>query len=104
MSEFEDFIGLSGVIGAIDGTHIHRTPSGENETDSANRKSSYSIILQALCRHDRLFIDINLDGLEVSLLPGLGSSGTLKFVNAMHSYVIQIILQEIKHTHSHQTR
>lgn len=104
MSEFEDFIGLSGVIGAIDETHIHRTPSGENETDSANRKSSYSITLQALCRHDRLFIDINLDGLEVSLLPGLGSSGTLKFVNAMHSYVIQIILQEIKHTHSHQTR
>lgn len=46
MPEFEDFIGLQRVIGAIDGTHIYITPPGENETDSANRKSSHSIILQ----------------------------------------------------------
>ncbi|XP_062571768.1 uncharacterized protein LOC134233782 [Saccostrea cucullata] len=59
MSEFEDFSGFPGVIGAIDGTHISITPPGENEADYVNRKSFHSIILQAVCRHDRLFIDIN---------------------------------------------
>ncbi|XP_062611814.1 uncharacterized protein LOC134273647 [Saccostrea cucullata] len=58
MSEFEDFSGFPGVIGAIDGTHISITPPGENEADYVNRKSFHSIILQAICRHDRLFIDI----------------------------------------------
>lgn len=45
MSEFEDFSGFPGVIGAIDRTHISITPPGENEVDYVNRKSFHSIIL-----------------------------------------------------------
>ena len=38
---------------------IPPSPPGENEADYMNRKSFHSIILQAECCHDRLFMDIN---------------------------------------------
>lgn len=81
---------------------IHNTTGWKWDRFRESKKFSFNYPT-ALCRHDRLFIDINLDGLDVSMMPGLESSGTLKFVNARHSYVIQIILQEMEHTHSHHT-
>ena len=92
MSKFEDISGFPGVIGAIDGTHISLPPPPpvENDADYVNRKSVHSIILQAVCCHDRFFIDINCGW------PGRVNDarvfGNSKFVNARHSYVDQIIM------------
>ncbi|XP_067208395.1 uncharacterized protein [Linepithema humile] len=50
--------GFPGVIGAIDGCHIPcKQPIG-NATDYYNRKGFHSIILQGVCDHKGLFIDI----------------------------------------------
>ncbi|KAK3107927.1 hypothetical protein FSP39_025458, partial [Pinctada imbricata] len=56
---FEAIQEFPGVTGAVDGTHIAITPPGPNEADYVNRKSYHSIILQAVCKHDRSFTDIN---------------------------------------------
>ena len=72
--------------------YIHKPP-GENEADNVNRKSFHLIILQMYMLYvvmtDYLKI-LTADGLDVSMMQGC--SGTLKFANARHSYVEQIIL------------
>jgi hypothetical protein len=47
------------IIGAIDGTHIRIDPPNNNPNAYYKRKKCHSIILQAVCKHDLTFININ---------------------------------------------
>lgn len=58
MRTFEQLKGFPGVLGAIDGTHIAITPPSQHESDYVNRKGFHSVILQAVCKYDRVFTDI----------------------------------------------
>lgn len=49
-----------GVIGAIDGCHIPIEAPIHNANSYYNRKKFHSIILQAVCKNDLQFIDINV--------------------------------------------
>ena len=49
-----------GVIGAIDGCHIPIEAPNQNANSYYNRKKFHSIILQAVCKHDLQFTDINV--------------------------------------------
>ena len=44
--------------GAIDGSHIPVKPPALNHTDYHNRKSCYSVVLQAVVDHNYLFRDV----------------------------------------------
>ncbi|XP_050518298.1 putative nuclease HARBI1 [Diabrotica virgifera virgifera] len=52
--------GFSGVVGAIDGCHIPIKQPANNGHDYYNRKQFHSIILQGVCDHQMLFLDINV--------------------------------------------
>ncbi|KAK3920196.1 Putative nuclease [Frankliniella fusca] len=47
-----------GVIGAVDGLHVNIPAPAENPEAYVNRKGHYSIQLQAVCDHKRLFTHI----------------------------------------------
>lgn len=47
-----------GVIGAIDGSHIRIVAPKENHNSYINRKSYHSVLLQGVCDHRMLFIDV----------------------------------------------
>lgn len=47
-----------GTLGALDGSHIRIRKPAERSNDYFNRKGYYSVILQAVCREDKRFIDI----------------------------------------------
>ena len=55
IESFEEVKGVSGVLGAVDGTHISITPPAGNEPSYANDKGFHSSILQAVCFNDRSF-------------------------------------------------
>ncbi|XP_033747150.1 putative nuclease HARBI1 [Pecten maximus] len=44
--------GFPGIIGALDGTHIHISKPKDHPQSYFNRKGYYSIQMQAVCRHD----------------------------------------------------
>ena len=44
--------------GAIDGAYISIISPSEHHADSGNRKGSYSVIMQGVCKHRYLFIDL----------------------------------------------
>lgn len=50
--------GFPGVIGAIDGCHIPIKAPLNNPIDYYNRNSYHSVVLQGVCDHKMLFIDI----------------------------------------------
>jgi len=50
--------GISGIIGAIDGTHIPISAPFENHEYYVNRKGFHSILMQAVCNNDMLFTDV----------------------------------------------
>lgn len=50
--------GFPGVIGAIDGCHIPIKAPKNNPIDFYNRNKVHSIILQGVCNHKALFIDV----------------------------------------------
>jgi hypothetical protein len=52
--------GLPNIIGAIDGSHIPIKKPTENGIDYFNRKKYYSMVLQAVCRHDLIFLDCDI--------------------------------------------
>ena len=49
--------GLQIVLGAIDGSHIAKTPPGTHEDVYINRKGFHSVVLQAVRDHRMLFTD-----------------------------------------------
>lgn len=51
-SGFQEKRNISGVIGAIDGSHIQIRPPAENPEIYVNRKGFHSIILQAVCDYE----------------------------------------------------
>ena len=55
---FEHKIGFSQAVGAVDGTHIPIICPEDSDADYYNRKSFYSIIMQAVVDHRGLFIDV----------------------------------------------
>jgi hypothetical protein len=52
--------GLQNVLGVIDGCHIPIRRPSENGIDYFNRKKFYSLVLQAICTSDLLFIDCDV--------------------------------------------
>lgn len=56
--DFYNKAGFPGVVGAIDCTHIRITQPSENSQDYLNRKSYYSINVQAICYFQWKFINI----------------------------------------------
>ena len=57
MEKFEEQCNFPNVVGAIDGCHIQiKTPSEDKEC-YYNRKKFFSIVLQAICNADLLFLD-----------------------------------------------
>ncbi|XP_055921096.1 putative nuclease HARBI1 isoform X1 [Eupeodes corollae] len=49
---------IPGIVGAIDGCHIQIKQPVKNPIDYYNRKNTHSIILQGVCDHRAVFIDI----------------------------------------------
>jgi len=49
---------ISGIIGAIDGSHIAINCPDENACDYVNRKGFHSVVLQAVCDSDLYFTDV----------------------------------------------
>jgi hypothetical protein len=59
MNDFHDFCGLSGVAGAIDGTHVHiRKPFMGLEDYFYFKTSGYSIQVQAIVDRQKRFVDL----------------------------------------------
>lgn len=50
--------GLSGVVGAVDGTHIYIVRPGEDAPRFVNRHGTFSIALQGVCDDSLLFRDV----------------------------------------------
>ncbi|VDI37724.1 Hypothetical predicted protein [Mytilus galloprovincialis] len=50
--KFREKRGFPGIVGCIDGTHIHIKPPTEHPQSYVNRKSFHSVILQAVCLQD----------------------------------------------------
>ena len=55
---FRDVCGFSGIIGAIDGSHINIVPPAEDEQSYYNRKKRHSLQLQAVCDSSMMFTDV----------------------------------------------
>jgi len=55
---FQQKQGMDNVIGAIDGSHVRIACPHKDPADYVNRKSYYSIILQAVCDHKMRFTDV----------------------------------------------
>lgn len=49
---------FSGIIGCIDGSHIKISAPKKNHNSYINRKNFHSVLLQGVCDHRRLFIDV----------------------------------------------
>ncbi|XP_021373738.1 protein ANTAGONIST OF LIKE HETEROCHROMATIN PROTEIN 1-like [Mizuhopecten yessoensis] len=60
IDNFQQMKGFPDVLGAIDGTHIRIKPPHEHAPDYINRKKFHSILLQGVCRENRMFTDINV--------------------------------------------
>lgn len=52
------FVGIPGVVGSIEGTHITIKQPVNNAVDFYNRKEQHSVILQAVSNEKKIFIDI----------------------------------------------
>ncbi|XP_023226904.1 protein ANTAGONIST OF LIKE HETEROCHROMATIN PROTEIN 1-like, partial [Centruroides sculpturatus] len=60
-NDFESKRHFPGVIGAIDGTYIHCKPPMNGRNAFVNRKGDPSIILQAVCNSNKVFLDVFAD-------------------------------------------
>lgn len=47
-----------GVLGSIDGSHVRILPPKEHPNSYCNRKKYHSVLLQGVCDHRKLFIDV----------------------------------------------
>lgn len=56
-NKFLQLAGVSGVVGAIDGTYVHIKAPVDNPQAYINRKCFHGITLQAICDADRKFLD-----------------------------------------------
>lgn len=52
--------GVRNILGAIDGCHIPIKKPVENGVEYFNRKKFYLMVLQAVCKHDLMFIDCDI--------------------------------------------
>lgn len=52
--------GMSNVIATIDGCHIPIKRPSENGNNYFNRKKFYSVVLQAVAKHNLMFIDVDV--------------------------------------------
>ncbi|KAJ8927674.1 hypothetical protein NQ314_019830 [Rhamnusium bicolor] len=50
--------GFPGIIGSIDRTHIKITAPKDSHVSYINRKGYHSVLLQGVCDHNKLFIDV----------------------------------------------
>ncbi|KAK5647828.1 hypothetical protein RI129_002720 [Pyrocoelia pectoralis] len=57
-NRFQERTGFPGVVGAIDGCHVPIKAPAHNAIDYYNRKQFHSVVLQGVCDHKCLFIDI----------------------------------------------
>lgn len=58
VKKFSDRFGFPQCFGAVDGTHIDIKQPGHNATDFINRKSRYSLNVQACCDYSCQFMDV----------------------------------------------
>lgn len=58
MDHFEQANGFPGIIGCIDGCHMRINKPKMHPNSYFNRKNYHSILLQAVCDHQKLFIDV----------------------------------------------
>lgn len=49
---------IRNIIGAIDGSHVRINRPLEDEETYVNRKQYHSLIIQAICDHSKMFIDV----------------------------------------------
>ncbi|KAK9688473.1 DDE superfamily endonuclease [Popillia japonica] len=60
---YERSNGFPGIVGAVDGCHIPIKQPTQNPNDFYNRKHFHSIILQGICDHRMVFMDIYVGAL-----------------------------------------
>jgi hypothetical protein len=53
------FLGMPGVVGAIDGTHIAILGPTQHQENYINRKGFHGIVAQVVCDHEMRFISVN---------------------------------------------
>ncbi|XP_031359497.1 putative nuclease HARBI1 [Photinus pyralis] len=58
MNEFQSVNGFPGIIGAIDGCHIRIKKPQEHPNSYCNRKNYHSVLLQGVCDHSKVFLDV----------------------------------------------
>jgi hypothetical protein len=55
VNAFQQRNGFSGIVGAIDGTHIRIKAPSSHPQSFVNRRGFHSIQTRAVCRHNMLF-------------------------------------------------
>ena len=58
VTQFHRFFGIPQCLGAIDGTHFEIRQPEENSVDYINRKSRYTLNVQATCNYKYQFMDV----------------------------------------------
>ena len=58
IARFDGMAGMPGIVGAIDGTYVPIKAPSVNPEVYINRKCFHGITLQAICNHQRRFIDV----------------------------------------------
>lgn len=81
-NQFRERAGFPGVIGAIDGCHVHVLAPARDQAAYNDRKMSHSIILQGICTATKIFTNVSIG------TPGSRHDCTAMALSSIHRKIV----------------